>query len=168
MNRSDFLKRMALLGVGTTIAPRLLWSCDPKYDFYPGINVNFSGKVLIIGAGSAGLTAGHALKQHNIDFQILEASDRYGGRVMKADNFVDFPVDLGAEWIHTHPSILAKILNDPAEQAGIDIINYNPETFYLCTKENSRNETSLQIFMVNGSLRIQHGLTSLMSLSYLI
>ena len=39
-------------------------------------------KVLIIGAGAAGLAAGHALAQRGIDFQILEASDRIGGRLI--------------------------------------------------------------------------------------
>ena len=56
-------------------------------------------KILIVGAGVAGITAGHILAEHGVDFEIFEASATYGGRVRKVDDFVDFPIDLGAEWI---------------------------------------------------------------------
>lgn len=52
--------------------------------------------VLIIGAGAAGLFAGKVLADRGIDFRILEASDRYGGRVGKLEGFADYPLDLGA------------------------------------------------------------------------
>ena len=58
-------------------------------------------KVLIIGAGAAGITAGHLLAERGIDFEILEASSTHGGRVRKLEGFADFPIDLGGEWIHT-------------------------------------------------------------------
>ena len=57
--------------------------------------------MLIIGAGTAGLTAGQLLAGRGIDFAILEASSTHGGRVRKLEGFVDFPIDLGGEWIHT-------------------------------------------------------------------
>lgn len=38
-------------------------------------------KVVIIGAGCAGLAAAYTLKKQNVDFVLLEASNRYGGRV---------------------------------------------------------------------------------------
>ena len=56
--------------------------------------------VLIIGAGAAGITAGHLLAERGVDFEILEASSTHGGRVRKVDDFVDFPIDIGGEWIH--------------------------------------------------------------------
>jgi len=58
-------------------------------------------KVLVIGAGVAGLTAGHLLKEQGTEFQILEASSRWGGRIKDADGFADFPIALGAEWVHS-------------------------------------------------------------------
>lgn len=109
----------------------LLSSCKEDNITPNEINVNFSGSVLIIGAGSAGLMAGHFLQQNGIDFQILEASSVYGGRVKRADSFADFPVDLGAEWIHTDPSILADLINTPGISASVDIINYRPEEIYV-------------------------------------
>jgi protoporphyrinogen oxidase len=53
-------------------------------------------KILIVGAGAAGITAGHALSEKGIDFEILEASSVHGGRVKKDADFADFPIDLGA------------------------------------------------------------------------
>ena len=38
------------------------------------------------------------------------------------------PIDLGAEWIHREPSVLAEIINDPTVNAHIDFVNYTPQT----------------------------------------
>lgn len=76
--------------------------------------------VLIIGAGAAGLTAGHILEQHGISFEILEASETFGGRLKKTDDFADFPIDLGAEWIHTwigaRPPLLQAVMDGTHER----------------------------------------------------
>ncbi|HAS47177.1 MAG TPA: hypothetical protein DCS93_42230 [Microscillaceae bacterium] len=73
---------------------------------------NFNGKVIIVGAGAAGLAAATILQQHGVDFQILEATDHYGGRVRKNTTFADFPIDLGAEWIHQKKEILNRLVAD--------------------------------------------------------
>ena len=130
MKRQEFIKKSALAGLGLPLLS-LLSSCKEDNILPNEIDTNFSGNVLIIGAGAAGLMAGHFLDQYGIDFQILEASLVYGGRVKRADTFADFPIDLGAEWIHTDPSILADLVNDPGVQASIDIINYRPEEIYV-------------------------------------
>ena len=70
---------------------------------------------IIIGAGAAGITAGYTLLQHGFnDFVILEASSTYLGRIKKLDylQLTNFPIDIGAEWIHVDPSILNTIVND--------------------------------------------------------
>jgi len=41
-------------------------------------NYDYKGKVIIVGAGASGLAAAKVLEQNNIDYKILEASDRYG------------------------------------------------------------------------------------------
>ncbi|MEM6320896.1 MAG: NAD(P)/FAD-dependent oxidoreductase, partial [Bacteroidota bacterium] len=116
------------LGIATPFMASLLTSCNKEnIQFFEAVPADFNGKIIVVGAGAAGLIAGHILQQNNIDFQIIEASDRFGGRVKKAANFVDFPIDLGGEWIHTNPSILAKLLNEPDSEANIDIISYNPK-----------------------------------------
>jgi len=97
-------------------------------------------KILIIGAGIAGITAGKILRDRNIDFEILEASTVYGGRIKKTDNFADFPIDLGAEWIHkwilARPKPLKSILsnNDSKFKTYIE----KPKTFFTCKNNKLR------------------------------
>lgn len=71
-----------------------------KEQFPEGFRHSFEGKVIIVGAGVAGMTAGYVLKELGIEFEILEASATHGGRIKKVDDFADFPIDLGAEWVH--------------------------------------------------------------------
>lgn len=70
----------------------------------------FQGKVIIVGAGAAGLHAAYVLKSKGIDFQILEASANYGGRLAKITGFADFPIDLGAQWLHGKNNILGDLI----------------------------------------------------------
>ncbi len=130
MNRSEFIKTCSVLGLGA-LFPSMITSCSSEEDFFPQFENNFSGKVLIIGAGAAGITAGYVLSQYGVDFEIVEASPVYGGRVKEAAGFADFPIDLGAEWVHTDGSILATLVNDPAVDASIDLVNYSPETLSI-------------------------------------
>ncbi|MCG8332714.1 MAG: FAD-dependent oxidoreductase [Chitinophagales bacterium] len=128
MTRKEFIKNFTALGLASPFISTLLTSCSKKEGFFSDFEVNFDGKVLVIGAGAAGVTAGYILKKQGIDFQILEAAPIHGGRVKKAADFADFPIDLGGEWIHTDPSILAKLNNDRQSEVDIDIITYNPQT----------------------------------------
>ena len=57
-------------------------------------------KVLVIGAGVAGLSAAYHLKEAGIEATVLEARDRIGGRVWTDREFADIPVEFGAELIH--------------------------------------------------------------------
>ncbi len=131
MDRKEFIKTCSALGLGAYLFPSLLTGCSPEEDSYPEFDVNFSGKVLIVGAGAAGITAGYVLNQYGIDFEIIEAAPVYGGRVKEISGFADFPIDLGGEWIHTDATILSTLINDSSVDAKIDIINYSPETLYL-------------------------------------
>ena len=144
MNRREFIRRTAIISAGIPLLSSMLLSCEDE--IATSFDVNFSGKVIVIGAGSAGLIAGHILKKHNIDFEILEASSVFGGRVKKVADFADFPIDLGAEWIHTKPSILSKLLNDPNEQAAIDFIVYNPKEIYNWNKGKLKKRNIISNF----------------------
>lgn len=58
-------------------------------------------KVIIIGAGIAGLEAGHYLQEHGVDnYIILEARNRIGGRVNTITPWKGVPIELGAGVIH--------------------------------------------------------------------
>jgi monoamine oxidase len=57
--------------------------------------------VAIIGAGTAGLSAAQALlAAGRTNIVVLEARDRLGGRTHSVNDFMKYPVDLGAEWFH--------------------------------------------------------------------
>ncbi len=124
MTRDEFIKQMALMGMGITLMPSLLTSC--KKDQL--LEVNFNGRVTIIGAGAAGLMAAYMLKRYHIDFELIEASNDFGGRVKKIEGFADFPIDLGAEWIHDQPSIFGEMINNDNAEGSVDLVKYDPQT----------------------------------------
>ena len=122
MTRKEFLKICGILGVGIPL-PSTLKSCSKDGD----IKVSFEGKVIIIGAGAGGLSAGYLLHQLGIDFEILEASSTYGGRMKTDTSFADFPIPLGAEWLHTQTGIFQEIVNDSSVLVNVNTINYNSQ-----------------------------------------
>jgi len=48
--------------------------------FFIIISMEFKFKVLIVGAGVAGLALAQILRKHNIGFEIYERDDRSGGQ----------------------------------------------------------------------------------------
>jgi monoamine oxidase len=58
-----------------------------------------STKIVIVGAGAAGLTAAKELQRLGQDFLLLEASHRIGGRAYTEVLAPGMPFDLGAHWI---------------------------------------------------------------------
>ena len=57
-------------------------------------------KVIIVGAGIGGLAAGYWLRQRGYEVEILEASDRPGGRMATLERKGD-KVDVGAQFYHS-------------------------------------------------------------------
>jgi lysine-specific histone demethylase 1B len=108
MNRRDFLKQSSLLTIGGILLPSTLLTTCRKETLFE--DVTYDGKVIIIGAGAAGLYAAYMLKSKGIDFQILEASSTYGGRLGKLTGFANFPIDTGAQWLHGENSILGDLI----------------------------------------------------------
>ena len=56
-------------------------------------------KIVIVGAGAAGLTAAKELQRLEQDFLLFEASHRMGGRAYTEVLAPNIPFDLGAHWI---------------------------------------------------------------------
>lgn len=88
----------------------------------------YGGKVIVIGAGASGLAAAKILEQNKVDYTILEATDRYGGRLKKDSTLADFPIDLGAEWIHSHPKVLNVIKGKKGNEIEEELIPYKLES----------------------------------------
>jgi len=118
MERRDFIKQSTFFSIGGLLIPSLfLSSCRKELlleDF------QYTGKVLIIGAGAAGLYAGYILKSKGIDFQILEASANYGGRIGKLSGFAKYPLDLGAQWLHGKNSIVGELVSQSGAKITLD------------------------------------------------
>lgn len=89
-SRRGFIKDAALLTAGTVLGASTPLFSIPKKQ-----------KVIIIGAGFAGLSAACALHQRNIDFEIIEAANEAGGRVLshRIDDKEKLTIELGAEWV---------------------------------------------------------------------
>lgn len=76
-------------------------------------------RVIVVGAGVAGLTCAAALADAGVDVVVLEARGRIGGRTWTTD-VGGAPVDLGASWIHgPHGNPLAQF----CATAGLTWVN---------------------------------------------
>ena len=58
-------------------------------------------RVIVVGAGMAGLVAAYDLREEGYDVTVLEARERVGGR-MCTDRSLGAAIDMGAAWIHGH------------------------------------------------------------------
>lgn len=105
--------------------------------------------ILIVGAGAAGLTAGYLLRQQAVSFKILEAADTYGGRLRKTDSLADFPIDIGAEWIHTwidaRPAALLPVLNNT--HSDYESFSYQPQTISHWRRDSLKQRNWLRHLM---------------------
>ena len=102
--RLAFSRRRFLELLGATTAATALPSIranavlevynDGNLDVPTGVEGSVD-RVLVIGAGFAGLTAANALHNAGVDVVVLEARDRLGGRTWTRD-VGGVPVDMGA------------------------------------------------------------------------
>lgn len=71
-----------------------------------------SCQVLIIGAGLSGLHLGYLLNKSGIDFKILEARDRPGGRIHTILDNNQLPIEMGATWLGKKHNALNSLLQE--------------------------------------------------------
>lgn len=57
-------------------------------------------RIIVIGAGLAGLAAAKSLQAQGHEVVVLEGRARIGGRIWTSTKWADMPLDLGATWIH--------------------------------------------------------------------
>ncbi|HSL59216.1 MAG TPA: FAD-dependent oxidoreductase [Acidimicrobiales bacterium] len=81
--------------------------------------------VVVVGAGAAGLTAAHLLARAGVDVRVLEAGPSHGGRIRRTLDFVDFPIPLGAGWLHAEPDTLRGITGD--DSVDVELAGYGPD-----------------------------------------
>ena len=82
-------------------------------------------RVIVVGAGVAGLAAAQRLRSAGHDVLVLEARDRLGGRVFTSTHWRGPGMDLGASWIHGAGP--ANPIAQLARQIGARLVSTNAE-----------------------------------------
>ncbi|KAF2896493.1 hypothetical protein ILUMI_09681 [Ignelater luminosus] len=141
------------------------------------INCNGSPRVIIVGAGAAGIAAATRLVENNItNVKILEARNRIGGRIYSI-KFGDAIVDLGAQWCYGENNIVYELAKDynilengesmvtlyhsSHEEIDLALVNELYEIFYsIYTEEVEGDEVSLGEYITrryNETVLAQYG-----------
>ena len=87
-------------------------------------------RVIVIGAGMAGIACANALVASGHTVTVLEARDRIGGRIFTSHKWADMPIDMGASWIH---EMDGNPLTPIAQSAGLAMVGTDLDsltTFY--------------------------------------
>ncbi len=101
MHRRKFIQHSCIGSLALIAGQSIITSC--RKDKLP--KVKWDGKVIIIGAGISGIYAAHLLMAQGVkNVTILEASNRWGGRILSNHTFADYALELGAEEVHGQKS----------------------------------------------------------------
>jgi monoamine oxidase len=103
-NRRRFLRTTVAAVAGASVTPI----------FKTAARGSQAAKVVIIGAGTAGLVCAYRLQQGGIAARVIEASQRAGGRMFSLRNF--FPdnqlTELGGEYIDSGHKTMRRLVNE--------------------------------------------------------
>lgn len=111
---------------GSSVSVAARGDSDAKHD------CNVGKRILVIGAGPAGLTAARHLKRQGFSVTVLEARSRIGGRVYTDQSSLSVPVDLGASIITgVEADVASERRPDPSSlictQLGIELTVLNSD-----------------------------------------
>jgi polyamine oxidase len=83
-----------------------------------GVAADPASRVIVVGAGMAGLTTARVLSAAGVEVVVVEARDRLGGRTWTA-SVGDARVDLGAAWLH---GVVGNPVADFADAQGLTYV----------------------------------------------
>jgi len=141
LKRREVVKKLAI-----SIPVGLVLPTIPSCSTDDGVQGVSDTKVVVIGAGAAGLYAAHLLKKEGIKVEILEASDDHGGRIRYLSGFSDFPLELGADEVIGTDNIWYDLI----QSTGISTFTRSGKIIYqldgtLGTAEDFADDTDFQI-----------------------
>lgn len=127
-SRREFIKQSALATGGVLVAS----------SSFGNFFIGKKPKVIIIGAGFAGLSAAYYLHKKKIDFIILEARNRISGRVFShtIDPKENLVIELGAEWVGNSHTRLQNLCNE----FGLELQNNQFETHLIYQGKYYKNK----------------------------
>ncbi|PKQ67465.1 flavin monoamine oxidase family protein [Raineya orbicola] len=143
MQRRDFLKKTSLLATSTYLTHLPEWS-----DFE---RLKKGEKVLILGAGLAGLSAAYVLSKNNVPVKLLEARTRIGGRIFT----YFFPrneqlhTELGAEWVGDSHNTIKQI----CQELNLPLVKHQFQIDWFL--ENKMYKAETMPFSKEWSLKLQ-------------
>jgi monoamine oxidase len=103
------------------------------------------GKVLVVGAGIAGLATAQILRKSGVEVQVLEATSRFGGRIHTINDFAENPVEAGAEFLHGGKSAWFALAEE-AQKPLANIHNFQDVYFFENQLWEEREAYSRQDF----------------------
>ena len=123
VSRRRFLTSLAAAGLTPTLMARCAAASEPPR----------TARVIVIGAGIAGLAAAATLERAGVSVRVLEARGRLGGRVWTSRALGGIPLDLGASWIHGDrgPAGAGSPIYEMAKANGIDTTPFDYEDLAL-------------------------------------
>jgi len=121
LSRRGFLHLLAATS-GAALLPANRARAATRFDGGdPAIPTGATGaptRVIVVGAGMAGLAAASALRNAGVDVVVIEGRDRIGGRTFTRD-VGGVPIDVGGAWIHTADGNPMSALADAAGIARV-------------------------------------------------
>lgn len=115
--------RRAFLRQGILVAGGLMLPASSFSNFFQ----SGKKKVIVIGAGFAGLAAARKLKERNFDVLVLESKGRVGGRVFSHQVNKDLVIELGAEWVGNSHSRIHEL----CDELKLELFNNQMDTHLL-------------------------------------
>lgn len=122
-SRRKFLKKIGTAAGGLTLL-NVGTGCTTLDELVLGDSRDETAKVVILGAGIAGLTAAYQLKKAKVPFRLYEGSSRTGGRALTVQevNSAGQAMDLGAEMIPSHHGAVINL----AKELKVELKEYSP------------------------------------------
>lgn len=112
--------------------------------------------VLIVGAGLAGLSLATRLNAENIDYRVIEARNRLGGRIETEFKYGGY-FDLGPSWFWQGQTRILSLIRD----LEMDIFEQYATGDLTYEDERGNVQRGVGISSMQGSLRLAGGLRSL-------